>query len=567
MSRRKHIYIILALSVLFTLIIQSALTKAVFFDRYLETKAVRGGAVSYYLSLINESSKGNWQVGSPYNLEWRNNPYLYPPLNINSAGLFKRIFNLDIKSLSLIMDYAAVFMIMGLVLTAFLMLFQFDKFGYLAAIFYIFYPRIIGWNRTLSPEINFIPLAAFLIFYFSRFNFWKRELGLAVFSGLLFYFYPYYWTFALALLAVSDLQAFIQQKRIVGEYLYKYLIIAGIASWYGLHLWEISHLSYYKESMIRIGALYSRWPAGLYTQLAVLASLSLFFGFKKYVLPKISLSIKSILEFDKIIAGLIASLVVLNQQLITGMQLEFNSHYLPVILMFIVSLWSGLIFVFYKNLHSYIYKKTLFAVLSVLAIGLIGHRAFFILHNLPPAEESYFGDKAPAVTDWFIRNHIQDKVVYAPEELNDDINLLTNNYLYFHGSQELQLMPTGEILDRFTYFDITNRYLTDHLLEEQIQIFGHTFESAMQKDNVLNKIKAKISGRNFTPATLAEYTKYDFEPVHKKRTNPDSAEFIRYLKKYQVSYLVYKQQDKNGIYKAVPGKIVFEDGTYLIKKL
>ncbi len=187
---KKYLFIILALSALFTLIIQSALTKAIFFDRYLETRAVRGGAVAYYLSLINESSKSNWSVGNPYNLEWRNSPYLYPPLNINSVGLFKRIFNLDIKSLSLIMDYGAVFMIMALVLTSFLMLFQFDKFGYLAAIFYIFFPRMIGWSRTLSPEINFIPLAAFFIFYFSSFRFWKRELGLAVFSGLLFYFYP-----------------------------------------------------------------------------------------------------------------------------------------------------------------------------------------------------------------------------------------------------------------------------------------------------------------------------------------------------------------------------------------
>ena len=564
---KKHLFIILILSALFTLVIQSSLTKAIIFDHYLETRAVRGGAVTYYLSLINESSKGNWEVGSPYNLEWRNSPYLYPPLNINSVGLFKKIFNLDIKSLSLIMDYGAVFMIMGLVLIAFLMLFQFHEFGYLAATFYIFFPRMIGWSRTLSPEINFIPLAAFFVFYFSRFRFWKRELGLAVFSGLLFYFYPYYWTFALALLAVSDLQVFFLQKRIIREYIYKYLVIAGIASWYGLHLWEISHLSYYKESMIRIGALYSRWPAGLFTQLALLASLALFFGFKKYVFPKLKSDLKPFLEFDKILAGLFTSLIVLNQQLITGMQLEFNSHYLPVILIFMVSLWGGLIFILYKNLHSEIYKKWLFAALAILAAGLMGYRAFFILHNLPPAGESYFGDKAPAVTDWFIRNHIQDKVVYAPEELNDDINLLTNNYLFFHGSQELQLMPTAEILDRYTYFDITNQYLTDHLLEEQVRIFGHTFESAMQKDNVLNKIKAKILGRNFIAATLKQYTKYDFEPIHKKRIQPDSAEFNRYLIKYDVNYLVYKQEDRNSIYKDVPGKIVFENKSYLIKKL
>ena len=211
---RGHLSIILLLSLFFTVVINLDLTRAIFFDRYLETPQVAGGAADYYLSLINESSKGNWSLGSPYILEWRYQPYLYPALNINAAGLIKQLSGLDIKIYSLLMDYGAVFAIMASLLTAFLFIFKFNNFGYLVAIFYIFFPRMIGWNRTLSPEINFIPLALFFIFYFSDFKFWKRELGLAALAGILFYVYPYYWTFVLVLLAISDLLFFWKRKKI-----------------------------------------------------------------------------------------------------------------------------------------------------------------------------------------------------------------------------------------------------------------------------------------------------------------------------------------------------------------
>ena len=68
------------------------------------------------------------------------------------------------------------------------------------------------------------------------------------------------------------------------------------------------------------------------------------------------------------------------------------------------------------------------------------------------------------------------------------------------------------------------------------------------------------------PANLVDYIKYDFEPMRKKRIWPDIAEFNGYLEKYHVNYLVYRQKDRESIYKLVSGKIVFEDEEYLIKK-
>ncbi len=558
----KPVYIIAALSILFTVVIQLDITHAILFDNYLNTKQISG--VNYYLSLINESSKGNWQLGSPYILERRYDPYLYPALNINAAGLFKRVLGLDIKTYAMAMGYLAVFTVMICLLTAFSYIFNFGYFGYLAATAYIFFPGVLTymWNRTLSPEINFIPLALFLVFYFAKFSFWKREIGLAALAGTLFYVYPYYWTFALVLLAVSDLLEFWKQKKIIWKYFYKYLIIIGIASWYAVHLWQIHQLPYYQETMVRIGALHSRWPAGWYTQVVLLASLAVFFGLKKYVFPKINLMMQADGTWDKIIAGLIAGLVVLNQQLITGMQLEFNSHYISIILFFLVAFWGSLVYLLLRNSGSY--RNIFVSVCFFMIIGLVSVRIYAISADF--GSGGYVAGMADEVVGWFLKNQIQDKVVYAPEDLGDDINLWTNNYLIYNDNQALQLMSTEELIDRFTYFDITNRRITENLLRDQIKIFGHTFFSILQKDDVINKIKAKILGKNFVPGKLADYVKYDFSPMREKRTNPDLVVFNKYLEKYQVDYLVYRQKDRNSIYGDVPGETVFEGEEYLVKK-
>lgn len=547
---RKHIHIILVLSVVFTLINQSNLTRAIFFDDYLADRRIYG--VNYYLSLINESSKGNWALGSPYLKEWRFEPYLYPALNINAAGMVKRILGWDIKTYALAAGYLSVFAISFLLITAFLTLFNFNYFGYLAAAFYIFFPRWIEWNRTLSPEINFIPFALFFIAYFSRWTFWKRELTLGVLAGLLFYVYPYYWTFALALLAISDLLEFFRQRKIVWRHFYKYLVIAIFSSYYFLHLWQLHQLPYYQESIIRIGALYSRFPAGLYTQIFLLASLAVFLFFRNYFNH----------SFDKVVAGLLAGLVALNQQLVTGMQVEFNSHYLPTILLFLTAFWFGMALMLAKNFTRY---KKFLAVLAILAsFGAVANRIYDLRYST--GIEVYTAGRADAVVDWFLKNGIRDAVVYAPQDIIEDIILWTNNYLYFDPGQELQLMPTAELIDRFTYYDLTNNNITENLFQRHNMIFGMTFVERWQKDTVINKIKSWLLRREFKTAPLEDYVIYDFGEIYQKRINPDSAEFNKYLEKYQVDYLIYRQADRNSIYREAPGKIVFEDEEYLIKK-
>lgn len=560
MSKKKHLIAIFLFGIILTLIINLNLTRVIV-GGYLNTKEIIFGG-DYYLALVNESSKGNWNLGSPFIKEWADKEYLYPSLNVNAAGFVKKIFDWDLKTTSIVLSYLCIFIIAILAIITFLFAFRFHYFGYLAAAAFMFFPRMIGWNQVISPQTNFIFLMLFLLFYFSNFKFWKREVGLAISVGLLFYTYPYHWTYALPLLVFSDCWEFLKEKKIDWKRIMKYPAILLISSWYLVHLWHISHLSYYRETMVRIGALYNRWPAGILTQAIIFLILLFAAVIYKYLFLKHNFRIR--LDLSKIVIGLPVTFVVLNQQLITGMQLEFNSHYLPVIFIFAIALIGALLLIFLDNVRRGRLVATAMAWLIVLFF--VG-RFIYVNAAADPlgSPQNRLSAKELGAIEWFIRAGVSNEVIYAPRRLNAPINLLTNNYLYFHDSEEVHLIPTEELIDRFTYFDVLNRDITDNLINQQVNIFGQAFKSAWQKDNTLNRIKALLFGKSFRPATLESYTKYDFGPMRQKRLNPDLEDFKAHLKKYNVDYLVYEEKYRNEIYKNIPGDIVFDNGLYIIK--
>lgn len=562
MTKKQPIVLIIFLGIIFTLVINLNLTKAIFYDGYLNNREITFGG-EYYLSLLNESSKGNWNLGSPFIKEWARKEYLYPALNIHITGLFKRIFNLDLKTASVILSYGCIFIIAVLAIFIFLLAFRFHYFGYLAAAAFLFFPRTIGWGQVISPQTNFLFLMIFLLFYFCEFKFWKREIGLAVSAGLLFYTYPYHWTYALPLLVFSDSWEFFKTKNIDWRRTVKYPAILFIAVWYLAHLWNISHLAYYRETMVRIGALYNRFPAGLLTQVTVILML-LFFGLLyKYFFATRNFRVP--FNLSKIVIGLLVTFVVLNQQLITGMQLEFNSHYLPVILVFAIGLIGATVLILSENIQRS--RLTTATAVWLTVLFFVGQFTYINIKDSFGNPPNRLNAKELETVEWFIKNKVTNQVVYAPRLLNAPVNLLAGNYLYFHDSQEVQLMPTEELIDRFTYFDILNRDITDNLISQQVQIFGQTFKSSWQKDNVINRIKTFLTGRQFSPATLESYTKYDFGPMRQKRLRPDIEDFKAHLKKYNVDYLIYEAKRRYEIYKDIPGDIVFDNGVYIIKSI
>jgi len=259
-------------------------------------------------------------------------------------------------------------------------------------------------------------------------------------------------------------------------------------------------------------------------------------------------------------------LIVLNQQVITGMQLEFNSHYVPVILIFVIGFIGA---VLYDAIMAYAsrHKAVIMGASIVVAVFFLLNAVLVQIRNNPfHKQENYLTPHAHAAINYFRDNHITDAVVYGPTDVGNKIILLTNNYLYFHGSQELHIMPTTELIDRFTYFDITNRHITEHPTEYQHVLFGHQYYAVMQKDNVIQKLQSLLLRKPFIPKSLDRYVTYDFSSMQEKRLGVDGQILDEHLKKYNVDYVIYPTKEHGSIYGDISGNVVFENETYRIIK-
>jgi len=151
---KKHFLIAIFISAFLTLIIQFDLTRAIVFNNYLDGDDLALGKEdrAYYLTLINESSKGNWHLGSPFLKEWSRSLYLYPALNVNTVGFLKKVLDVNVKTTQILLDYGAVFILMVLILYLFRTIFRSYYLGYLTAIAFALFPRMLIWDRIISPR-------------------------------------------------------------------------------------------------------------------------------------------------------------------------------------------------------------------------------------------------------------------------------------------------------------------------------------------------------------------------------------------------------------------------------
>lgn len=562
-KNNRQIFIVAILSVFVVLVVHINLTRAILFEGYLNNDQIIAGRGLYIEDMI-ESSKGNWNLGSPYIKEHVDDPYIYIPFNIFVVGFTKSIFHFNAKAASIVIFYTGLFFMTFLAFSLFLIIFKWHWFGYVVALVYLFFPNIRAWVDFLSPPVNFIFLFIFLLFYFSYLSFWKREVGLGITAGLLFYTYPYHWTYALPLLALSDVWAFWKARRILWNCSAKYGIISFVGMFYFWNVWVILQLPYYTETLERIGQIFSRFPAGLATQMMVAGLIVCFFLFRFLVRRRGDIEIISKFEFDKVIIGLSVAFVVLNQQIITGIENEFNSHYYAVIILFSVALLGGISSVLIEQRNTL--AKIIVWLWIFTAAIFLGRWIFLQTHqNTFHDLSSYWSEDDVAVGKWFKNNNIHNAVIYAPLELLQPIQMISENYFVFHPNQAVFFISNQELIDRFSYFDISNQDLTDNLKAYQNMVFGHAFDARWQKDNVIGRIKAFIMRKSFVPIPLENYIGFDFTALQKKRKSITALEFQRYLSRYNVDYLVYAKKDIKPMHRLVTGITIFETQNYVIE--
>jgi hypothetical protein len=270
-----------------------------------------------------------------------------------------------------------------------------------------------------------------------------------------------------------------------------------------------------------------------------------------------------------VLGGLLTGVIVLTQQVISGVQLEAHAHYGPLIL-FVFMLATGVCWEQVRDWPalSRSHLDRMLPWLTILVIGVVsmGARissdAFARLHN-PAFPES---QDEREVYLWFRERGIRDRVVYAPHEMSDRIVLYTANYVAFSPLQRFLLISTRELAERYQYADVLNR--SEALSDLHEQVFWNTYRARWAKDRQSVLWVHRILGRMESLPTLDSYVDEAYRHVQGMRENQSREGFRTYLRRFQVEYVIHRTREGGHyFYQAIGGDVVLSNEQYTVKRL
>ncbi|MHB1316310.1 MAG: hypothetical protein ACYCZW_00445, partial [Minisyncoccota bacterium] len=324
--------------------------------------------------------------------------------------------------------------------------------------------------RLPSPAFNFIFWLSTLFFSLL----WIKRGGnkcavlTAVSFGLLFHIYPYFWTFYVTLFGVYLILGFFLR---IPDFQYKKIIFvlfgAGIIGIpYFVSLVQSSHLSTYTESLARLGLIHTHFPSGIDS--VILASI--------VILVFLYMFLKKQIELNKLntflFSGVLTSIIVINQHVITGNNLEFSSHYYLGNMFWLAFSGSYLVYIFIQKRSVFI-KKIIFisCIVFILLISLLGIKNVLNQQATYNESEIYSQNYAP-IFHWLNRNAKPDDVVYTNDDIGYFLPVYTSQNVYYSAFSILFFMTDKEVEDRFIinhYFDTFTR---EYIIKNQRMIFG-----------------------------------------------------------------------------------------------
>ena len=306
------------------------------------------------------------------------------------------------------------------------------------------------------------------------------------------------------------------------------------------------------ETLTRLQMIYTRFPSGLRIMawsFPVLA-LILVSSWRKII----STDVKTIF----FAAGVLSSIIAVNQHIITGRNFEFSSHYSMGAIFFAVFALAYLVSRYNTNLFRLsfkylnnevedprfghtesgrIYANAANIILGIIILffvvwGVSGYlRKVFVVH----AENIYRQNYAP-VFEWLNKNTEKDSVVYANAELSRLIPVYTANNVYYVREANLFFISDEEVLDRFILNKFFEKFDKDFVTENvrsvygvrYIDIYGH----AVQGNKLRRLLGLKLEPEIYLP-------KEAIAKAIARAGELQKGDFLEELKRFRIDYLVW----------------------------
>lgn len=491
----------------------------------------------YYLTRGREVIDGHANLASPCFSEhkdgwpmqfWLPDYLLAKPLAILSVNVVSGygFYSFLLALLTVILAYTAIYALVGSRKLAIA--------GALLLATVLFFP--LFW-RLPSPGLNHV-------FWLSLFNLLIQHLKrgkncclilAALNLGLLFYIYPYYWTWYFILLALLILVELFWLKNGLWQ---KHLLMLGGALIIGLgYFWELFKsfsLPEYNDALTRLGLLNTHFPSGLkIIVLAIVLSALLFWLLRKKIVTLNPLLIL-------LLSGTISAGIAVNQHVLTGKNLEFSSHYwLPSAYIFV---FTG-VYCFQYLLYKYC-PLTVRRTVRKAALGLmIIWSALTVFQEVKTAgaalPQDFERQSYAPVFAWLNANAATDAVVYANQDLSVYLPIYTAANVYYNQTCTLFFLSDAEVQSRFAiqrYFDGLS---DEKILEAERSIWGTRYINAYAHNQSKNKLR-KVIG--LKPVEYEKIPPAEIERIKALLAEIKTLDFRTALRGYRADYLLW---DKN----------------------
>lgn len=390
--------------------------------------------------------------------------------------------------------------------------------------------------RVPSPGFNFIwfeLLFLTLILYIRSAR--RSAAVLATLSlGLLFYLYPYFWTYWVATLGIFLLVGFCARKevRVWGVF---GILIGGLAlgAQYFWTTLTASHLPYYKETLERVGMIYTHFPSGY--SIVVAATLTL--------VALAYMRSRQLLRFDGItlllVSGTLAAIVVVNQQVITGQNLEFSSHYiLPSIY------WCVITAAYITNrlLETYgsqrpEYRRAACIGLGILALVSVGwgSAAVIRIEYASTSNDRAIEQYAP-IFSWLRTHTPKDAVVFANDTMSNAIPAYTSNNVYDSSYAILFFLSNQEAEQRFIISHYWSTFTPAFVVDHQRSIFGAQYIDTYGHNQSKNTFRKIL---HLPLVTYEQIPTGEIDRIIAEAKALQAQPFEKVLKEYRVDYVVW----------------------------
>lgn len=376
-----------------------------------------------YLMRIQEARDGYYAISNSSWAEGKNLPYLFLPLSENITSLVGRILGLGLIKTVTLARFIFPFIAFLLIYTLVYQLTKIKAIALVASTTVLLSVDLVDpkaiWNllihqqtrtdfvffsRLISPQVHLLFFFGFLLlfWFFLQKKKWIYGIGSGIVLGLSFYTYPFTFTFLFAFLGCLVLIFLFKKEWLnIRNIILIAVITLLVAIPYFYNLWQGMQHPLYQEIMLRHALQKTHIPNIGMLVVMLLVIFILFFSREEK-------------ERYVFCLGLVlAPLIVLNQQIITGIVME-PGHYhwfyhKPLAVIFIIIILFELIKKRFK---------------SIIYLGLIGLVLLVNLYNAWVVQSSSYQRWEPVaienqrygpVFEWFNDNGQKDEVIVGDE--------------------------------------------------------------------------------------------------------------------------------------------------------